>query len=109
MPYLIVQFHGGREQRFELTKSPFVLGRGSSVDLQIIDKKISRQHCQLAEHDGVWHLEDIPSRNKTWMGLSSVDDVTLSDGDQFRIGETYVIFRDTEDPTETFDQTPDWS
>ncbi|MBN1344018.1 MAG: FHA domain-containing protein [Phycisphaerae bacterium] len=109
MPYLIVQHPGGRVQQIQLTKSPTVLGRGIGCDLQIIDPKISRRHCQLVEHEGQWYLEDLPSRNQTWMGMQAVDQIVLADGDQFHIGGTYLIFRTEDDPTKLFENSPDWS
>jgi pSer/pThr/pTyr-binding forkhead associated (FHA) protein len=109
MPYLIVQHPGGRNQRILLERSPLVIGRGASCDLQVVDAKISRRHCQLSEHDGQWHLEDLGSRNKTWMGLEAVDNVLLSDGDQFRIGRTHIVFRTEVNATEAFEEPPTWS
>ncbi len=100
MPYLIVQFKGGREQRVELNKSPTVLGRSASCDLQVIDEKVSRKHCQLAEHEGQWYLEDLDSKNHTWIGLEPVSQVILAAGDQFRIGGTHVTFRTDESQPE---------
>ena len=42
-------------------------------------------------------------------GLETVDQVPLADGDQFRIGDTHLIYRTEEDPTEVFDDPPNWS
>jgi len=103
MPYLIVQFKGGREQRVELSKSPMVLGRRASCDLQVIDEKVSRKHCQLCEHEGQWYLEDLDSKNHTWMGLERVSEVILATGDEFRIGSTRVTFLTGKIPPEAPD------
>ncbi len=109
MPYLIVQFRGGREQRVPLDKNPTVLGRGAGCDFQINDPKASREHCQVSEHEGQWTLQDLDSRNQTWMGLQPITEVLLSDGDQFRIGATHIVFRADDDPTQVFEDKPDWS
>ncbi len=109
MAYFIVEFQGGRVQRVVLDKSPVVLGRGAGCDLQIVDPKISRHHCQLVEHEGQWHLEDLGSRNQTWMGLQPIDDVILGDGDQFCIGGTHFTFRSEPGPADIPPELPDGS
>jgi len=106
MPYLIVQFQGGFSRRVEVEKSPTVLGRGTSCDVQIVDDKVSRRHCQLSELEGQWHLEDLDSRNQTWIGLEAIEQTLLADGDQFRIGQTQIVFRTEEDPTQAFEEPP---
>lgn len=101
MAYLRLQFEGGRTQRAALDKKLVVIGRSSSCDLQVVDDKISRQHCQVTQHQGQWSLEDLGSRNKTWMNDQPVDQVYLFDGDQFRIGRTNIEFRIKDSPAQT--------
>jgi hypothetical protein len=43
------------------------------------------------------------------MGMEPVDDVPLSSGDQFRIGGTHMVFHSGDNPTEVFEEAPDWS
>jgi len=107
--YLLVQFAGGRVQRVELNKNPMVLGRHVTCGFQVIDRKVSRRHCQVTYAQGQWFLEDLKSKNPTWMGSEIVVKTPLNDGDQFRIGSTYITFRSEEDPTRTFTSTPKWS
>jgi len=86
-----------------------VLGRGRECDVQVVDPKVSRRHCQLVLVQESWYLADLASQNHTWIGGRSVTEHALSDGDRFRIGSTHVIFRTEEDPAEVFHTTPDWS
>ncbi len=109
MAYLIVQHQGGRDQEFPLTKSPTILGRAASCDLQVVDPKVSRQHCQLEQRGPHWYLVNIKSRNNTWMGKQAIDEVLLIDGDEFRIGGTRLVFFSETNPTEVFNDTPVWS
>ena len=71
-----------------------VLGRAPDVDFTIEDTNASRRHSRvLAEGDG-YVIEDLGSRNGTWVnGARVVQRQGLRDGDVVRIGGTEMIFR----------------
>lgn len=106
MAYLILQFEGGWARRVALNKDLIVIGRSASCDVQIVDDRISRRHCQVSQHEGQWILDDLDSRNKTWVGLQPVDQLVLTDGDEFRIGGTYILFRAGEMPSDDSAEQP---
>jgi pSer/pThr/pTyr-binding forkhead associated (FHA) protein len=109
MAYILVQFASGRVQRVEITKNPMVLGRGRSCGFQVVDPKASRRHCQIKLEQGQWFLEDLNSKNHTWIGTENVVRLPLNDGDQFRIGSTFLTFRVEENATQSFSSEPKWS
>jgi len=71
---------------FVLTSS-VVLGRGSDCDLQIDDDSVSRRHAHLRlERDVVW-VDDLSSRNGTWVnGVLITQAKRLSHGDRIGLG-----------------------
>ncbi len=90
MEYVLVVRHkdsvAGRQVR--LTQYPFVIGRGSKVDLDLDTEKASRRHAEIAHVEGGWVVTDLESRNGTKMNGEPLTDAhTLSVGDVIGIGD----------------------
>ena len=51
----------------ELAGEAVVLGRSSKADVVLADRFLSRQHARLFLRDGSWFLEDLGSRNTTFL------------------------------------------
>jgi len=75
--------------RFELERE-LVIGRGTDgVDVQMDDPEISRQHLRIAPRDTGVELEDLGSRNGTWVeGARLAAAITLTRSAAIRIGDT---------------------
>jgi transcriptional regulator with PAS, ATPase and Fis domain len=69
------------------------IGRAADADLQLIDERVSRDHCTLeVAPDGV-RLRDLGSRNGTWLKGKRIEQpVVLQPGDQFAVGESLLAF-----------------
>jgi len=70
------------------------IGRSADADLQLIDERVSRDHCTLeVAPDGV-RLRDLGSRNGTWLKGKRLESapVILQPGDQFAVGESLLAF-----------------
>jgi hypothetical protein len=67
------------------------IGRSEEADLCIDDAKISRIHCRVRDEDGDWVLEDMHSRNGTWLGGEKVGEHPLGDGDRFTLGKETTV------------------
>ena len=94
MPTLIALFGPKRGVRLELEDSALV-GRSSAADLQLIDGKVSREHCRLTVKDGQVFVEDLGSQNGTWSEERRVDRVELRRGTPVTIGPYRLVFDDT--------------
>ena len=70
-------------QQYAPTKAgKFFIGRGSNCDLQIIERRLSRQHCCITYHDQNWHIEDLRSQNGTYLnGKKVVNSQVLQNND----------------------------
>jgi DNA-binding CsgD family transcriptional regulator len=71
---------------FVLTSS-VVLGRALGCDLQVDDDSVSRRHAFLrVERDAVW-VDDLSSRNGTWVnGVQITEATRLAHGDKIGVG-----------------------
>ena len=66
----------------------FTLGRDPTCDLQVMDSEVSTQHAQLSFHHGQWWLQDLESKNGTYLNHELViEPVALMDGDVIGIGQ----------------------
>lgn len=71
-----------------------VLGRVAGCDLVIDDTKCSRRHARLVVQGGVVEIEDLQSSNGTLLNGKPVQKRVLRDGDEIRIGQTTLTYRE---------------
>ncbi len=81
-----------------------LLGREATAAVSIDDATVSRHHARIVIDRGRAVLEDLGSKNGTWLrGARIATSQPLSDGDQIRVGSVPMTFRcfSAERPTET--------
>ena len=81
--------------RYDLAPSGpegIVLGRDPESDIQIDDKKASREHAQVRPSPRGWIVEDLGSTNGTRVNGFRTAAQLLLDGDQLTIGDTQFTF-----------------
>lgn len=65
-----------------------LIGRDPACDLCLDERTISSRHARLLYHHGQWWLEDLHSRNGTFLNNEAVSTpVVLTAGDQIRFGQ----------------------
>jgi serine phosphatase RsbU (regulator of sigma subunit)/pSer/pThr/pTyr-binding forkhead associated (FHA) protein len=80
-------------QLFPLEKESTVLGRHPDCDIVLESGAVSRQHARVTCVDGNYYVEDLHSRNGTFVnGRMVVDRQLLADGDQLGICELVFSF-----------------
>jgi sigma-B regulation protein RsbU (phosphoserine phosphatase) len=96
-------FQPGR--RHTLPGDRMVLGRHPDCDVVIESAAVSRQHAQILRMDGTFFIEDLGSRNGTFVNGQLVQGrQRLADGDRIRVCEVALQFIDASSsvrPTET--------
>lgn len=81
-----------------------VLGREPTAAVSIDDATVSRHHARIVIDGGQAVLEDLGSKNGTWLrGARIASSQPLCDGDEIRVGSVPMTFRcfSAERPTET--------
>lgn len=70
-----------------------VVGRGDSCDLDVGDLTVSRRHAALSRDAGAWEIEDLGSRNGTFVNEWRVRGRgSLEPGDAVRLGAAHWVF-----------------
>jgi len=86
-PILIIHEGEKNGQRFAIQGDVIVLGRGNECDLLLPEPQVSRQHVKIRHEDGIYVLEDLDSKNGTWInGQQIKGERTLHDGDEINLG-----------------------
>jgi len=91
---LVVKTGGFDGMAFELTTAETLIGRNPTTDITLLDDGISREHAIIlydADSDS-YSLEDLQSTNGTQVNGKRVRSVTLSNGDEVRVGRTLFRF-----------------
>jgi len=80
-----------------------VIGRAPDVAIQCDAPGVSRHHAQIRVSEDGATLEDLNSKNGTYLDRERITSVRLSDGDEIRIGNATLTFRIDPplEPTET--------
>jgi hypothetical protein len=90
----VLRFVAGKDQGREFPLPPdliIVIGRVNDADLLLLDEKISRKHAKISTHDGRVTIEDLASRNGTFVnGVKIVGPVELQEGDKIVVGSSTI-------------------
>jgi FHA domain len=88
--YRLVWEHG----RATFGEGEHVLGRDPGLEVCLESSSVSRRHARVHMADGVAVLEDLGSKNGTFVNDQRITTaVRLSDRDQIRVGEVRLRFR----------------
>jgi len=71
---------------------PVHIGRDPSADISINDPNLSRLHCSISVIAGVFFIEDLNSRNGTYVEKKRVNRAPLESGNQVWIGDCSFKF-----------------
>ena len=83
---------GGR--RFALRQGGNTVGRDPDADIRIDHASVSRRHARITVRGGEAILEDLESRNGTFLGGRRIDSpVGLRDGDVIGLGPVTLTFQ----------------
>lgn len=86
-------FRSNRPLRVELTQDSYTLGRSHACDVVLDSDAVSRQHARIERRGDVFVLEDLGSRNKTYLNGNLVTAaIELADNDIIRICNHHIIF-----------------
>ncbi len=86
-PVLIIQEGEKAGQRWTIREDMLVVGRGGECDLVLPERQVSREHIRIFRQNDGYYLEDLDSKNGTWVNGKQVKATTvpLRDGDEIQI------------------------
>jgi putative peptidoglycan lipid II flippase len=74
-------------EHFLLDQPVVTIGRSPDSDVVLDDRSVSRHHARLVrEDDGGYRVEDVGSRNGTYVARRRVESRRLEDGDEMQLG-----------------------
>ena len=100
----ILQVVAGNAQgtQFPLVADRTILGRHPNCQIVLQSGVVSRHHAQVLESHGTFYVEDLRSRNGTYVNDRKIESRTeLNDGDEIRLCEIvmqFVMYPSTADP-----------
>lgn len=68
------------------------IGREPSNQVSILDASVSRRHCLIRRDAGEFKIQDLKSRNSTFVNGVPVTERILASGDEIRIGNSLFVF-----------------
>jgi membrane associated rhomboid family serine protease/pSer/pThr/pTyr-binding forkhead associated (FHA) protein len=93
MAFLQIEKSDGQVKEFELQLDRVVIGRSPDADVVVPDSRVSRHHAVLQRNPtGQWELQDLGSRNKTFIGTQAISSQVLHNGDVLSIGGVHACF-----------------
>jgi hypothetical protein len=92
-------------EELDPAKSIITIGRGADCDIVLKNLSVSSKHAELRLKGGKYHLNDLGSRNSTFVNNTKLEGaVELNDGDEIKIDPFTLTFQDEADdvaPTHT--------
>ncbi len=98
---ILITGSDGRAQEIDLNAfaMPVTLGRDSDqATIVIADPQMSRGHCRLSEARGGLLVEDLGSRNGSWINGSRIQKGLLTTKDVLKLGVTEVVIAEVDPP-----------
>lgn len=86
-PVLIIHEGEKAGQRWTIHDDELVIGRGGECGLVLPERQVSREHIRIYRGADSYYLEDLDSKNGTWVNGRQVKATTvpLRDGDEIQI------------------------
>ena len=117
MAFLRIERGGTPGQLLEVTGDETVIGRHPTCQIVLDNASVSRRHARILHAGGAFELEDLGSRNRTYLNGSAVDGrrplaardrIALCDVEfRFHPGPEPPLTETLPDPSDRFDDAPD--
>jgi len=78
---------------FSLSEDEVSIGREPSNQISLLDSLVSRRHCVIRKDGQAFHIQDLDSRNSTFVNGVPVKERVLAHGDQIRVGNSTFVFQ----------------
>jgi pSer/pThr/pTyr-binding forkhead associated (FHA) protein len=86
-------YERGSQHSLQL-RAPLEIGRSRQSGVALRDSEVSRRHARLAAHDGALFVEDLGSKNGTFLnGHRVTEAIEVREGDAIDVGTTRLLVR----------------
>ena len=104
----LVSRHAGTfGSRYSLVADELIIGRAQDAGLFLDSSGVSRHHARLSWNGSTYVLEDLKSKNGTWINDRRLTDpASLKNGDVIRFGDLPFVFSLDDSATMTFRSAP---
>jgi hypothetical protein len=82
----------GKTQVCALVDPEYVIGRAPKCEIRFSDSGVSSAHAKLTRTEDGYAIEDLSSRNGTWVNDAPIERQLLHDGDEIRIGRVLIEY-----------------
>ena len=96
MAQLSITRNGRLEGVFYLPDRPVVIGRADGVDIQLLDSRVSRRHSVIRQSVAGFMIQDLNTKNGTYVNKEAVEKSLLFHGDTVVIGGYTLHFLEEE-------------
>ncbi len=97
MPLLLILKGANQGQKISLDRERLVIGRNPDCDVIVPGNAVSRQHAQIVRVNTEFFLEDLQSRNKTYLNNQEVNGkVRLNDNDRIKICDFLCAYQENQ-------------
>lgn len=77
--------------RRHCVRPPVEIGRSNDAGVALRDPEVSRRHARLSSYEGVVYVEDLGSRNGTFLnGRRITEAIEVREGDEIDVGTTRI-------------------
>jgi len=77
---------------FPLSGEEISIGREPSNFVSVLDASVSRKHCLIRVEEGQFKIQDLNSRNSTFVNGVPVTERILGSGDEIKVGNSLFLF-----------------
>ena len=92
MASIVIERGKNQGKRISIQSFPFTIGRDTANGLQVDDEEVSREHLRVKRRGNLYILEDLGSRNGTYVNGDRIVNTTLTNGDKVLNGTTEFKF-----------------
>ncbi len=75
----------------EFPEGTYVLGRGTSCDIQLEDQAISRKHVEIRISDSTVYVNNLSTTARVFCNGKAVETAELGNGDEFTVGPYRIL------------------
>ena len=79
-------------KKYNLSSASTIIGRSSKSDIQIDEESVSRNHALILNNEDKVIIRDLQSTNGSYVNDEQVNESSLNDADQIKIGHTIFKF-----------------